>query len=153
MPRERRTPRPVRSSLRDDPTFRQLYLRQAEAQLSGRTDARFDVPLPRLPAPLFSIAAFFERSAVTVVDGASKTFTRNSVTGKDVTFHFCAECGSTVFWEPERTPQLIGVAVGAFGDPSFPPPEQSVFTTDKHGWLTLPEDMPTFAVMRPRPDR
>ena len=107
----------------------------------------------RRTGSLFSIAAFFERSAVTVVDGASKTFTRNSVTGKDVTFHFCAECGSTVFWEPERMPQLIGVAVGAFGDPSFPPPEQSVFTTDKHGWLTLPEDMPTFAVMRPRPDR
>jgi hypothetical protein len=106
----------------------------------------------RRTGSLFSIAAFFDRSAVTVVDGASKTFTRNSVTGKDVTFHFCAECGSTVFWEPERMPQLIGVAVGAFGDPSFPPPEQSVFTTYKHGWLTLPEDMPAFAIMRPRPD-
>jgi hypothetical protein len=99
---------------------------------------------------VFSIAAFFERAAVTVVDGTSRTFISNSVTGKDVTFHFCADCGSTVFWESERMPQLIGVAVGAFGDPSFPPPEQSVFTMHKHHWLSLPKDMPAFAIMRPR---
>ena len=43
-----------------------------------------------------------------------------------MTFHFCPECGSTLFWEPERMPPLIGVAVGAFADPSFPQPEQSV---------------------------
>jgi hypothetical protein len=49
-----------------------------------------------------------------------------------VIFHFCSECGSTVFWELERMPQLIGVGVGAFADPAFPPPERSVFTTYKH---------------------
>jgi hypothetical protein len=46
-------------------------------------------------------------------------------------------------------PQLIGVGVGAFADPSFPPPEGSVFATYKHGWLSLPER----AIMRSRPDR
>ena len=101
---------------------------------------------------MFGVAAFFDRGAVTVVQGASKTYTRDSASGKPVTFHFCPECGSTVFWEPERMPQLIGVAVGAFGDPSFPPPEQSVFTMHKHGWLSLPQDMTAFAIMRPRPD-
>jgi hypothetical protein len=50
-------------------------------------------------------------------------------------------------------PQLIGIAVGAFADPSFPPPEESVFTTYKHGCLSLREKMPAFAIMRPRPDR
>jgi hypothetical protein len=66
---------------------------------------------------------------------------------------FCSACGSSVFWQPERMPQLIGIAVGAFADPSFPPPEQSVFTTYKHGCLSLREKMPAFAIMRPRPDR
>lgn len=106
----------------------------------------------RRTGSLFGVAAFFERSAVHVVDGRSKTFTRNSVVGKLVTFHFCPECGSTVFWEPERMPQLIGVAVGAFGDPSFPQPEQSVFTTHKHAWLDLREEISAFATM-PSADR
>jgi hypothetical protein len=51
----------------------------------------------RRTGSLFSIAAFFERSAVTVVDGASKTFTRNSVTGKDVTFHFAPNADRRCF--------------------------------------------------------
>jgi hypothetical protein len=107
----------------------------------------------RRTGSLFSIAAFFERGAVKVVDGTANTFTRGSLSGSNVTFHFCPECGSTVFWEPERMPQLIGVAVGAFADPSFPPPEQSVFTAYKHGWLSLPENLPAFAIMRPSPGR
>ena len=68
----------------------------------------------RRTGSLFSIAAFFEHSAVTVVNGASKTFTRNPLTGKDMIFHFCSECGSTVFWEPERMPQLIDVGLARF---------------------------------------
>ena len=42
-------------------------------------------------------------------------------------------------------PDLVGVAVGAFGDASFPQPEQSVWTKDKHAWISLPEDIATFA--------
>ncbi|TMJ46161.1 MAG: GFA family protein, partial [Alphaproteobacteria bacterium] len=103
----------------------------------------------RRTGSLFGIAAFFERSAVKLVDDTSKIFTRNSVLGKLVTFHFCPECGSTVFWEPERMPKLIGVAVGAFGDPSFPQPEQSVFTTRKHAWFGLPDEVRAFAAMPP----
>ena len=40
-----------------------------------------------------------------------------------------------------RLPDLIGVAIGAFADPDFPPPEQSVWTTTKHRWIELPEGM------------
>ena len=61
----------------------------------------------RRTGSLFGVAAFFERSAVTVANGRSKPFTRNSVIGKPVSFHFCPKCGSTVFWEPERMPHLI----------------------------------------------
>jgi hypothetical protein len=100
----------------------------------------------------FSIAAFFARDAVRLAQGIPREFTRDSATGKKVTFHFCADCGSTVFWHPERMPHLAGVAVGAFADPSFPRPEQSVWTRDKHDWLELPEGMRRFdAQPPPRP--
>jgi len=95
----------------------------------------------RRTGSVFGIAAFFARGAVSVVQGASKTYTRDSASGKHVTFHFCPECGSTIFWEPERLPHLIGVAVGAFADPSFPQPQQSVWTDKKHAWLGLPKDI------------
>jgi len=52
-----------------------------------------------------------------------------SPNGFDVTFHFCAGCGSTVFWEPQRKPEMIAVAVGAFADQAFPP--SSLYTSAK----------------------
>jgi hypothetical protein len=106
-------------------------------------------PCQRRTGSVFSIAAFYDRDAVTVSQGLSRTFTRDSASGFPVTFHFCDRCGANVFWEPARMPHLIGVAVGAFGDPGFPQPEQSVWTKDKHAWLSLPDGMPAFEVNPP----
>ena len=98
----------------------------------------------RRTGSLFSIAVFYERGRVGVERGLTNSFERPSASGFPVTFHFCAGCGSNVFWEPARLPELIGVAAGAFADPDFPRPEQAVWTQDKHPWLCLPDDMPAF---------
>jgi len=62
-------------------------------------------------------------------------YRRSSDSGFPVTFHFCPDCGSTVFWEPERMPDRIAVAVGCFADPSFPAPSQSVWSERRHAWM------------------
>jgi hypothetical protein len=97
----------------------------------------------------FSVAVFYERSQVRVESGTPASFARPSASGFPVTFHFCGCCGSNVYWEPARLPELIGVAIGAFADPGFPCPEQSVWTRDKHGWIDLPEGMTRFEVNPP----
>ena len=40
-------------------------------------------------------------------------------------FHFCPDCGSQVFITEPADPDLIVVPVGAFADPSFPPPTEA----------------------------
>jgi hypothetical protein len=92
----------------------------------------------RRTGSIFSIAVFFDRKRVTIERGNLKCFERPSASGHSVAFHFCDRCGSNLFWEPRRLPELIGVAVGVFADPHFPVPEQSVWTRDKHDWLELP---------------
>jgi len=52
-----------------------------------------------------------------------------------------------IVFSPQNHPDAFGVAVGAFGDPTSPQPEQSVFTTHSHPWLGLPGDMRTFDTM------
>lgn len=91
----------------------------------------------------FSVAVFYRRERVHA-SGATRTFTRESASGFPVTFHFCPECGSNVFWAPARMPDRIGVALGCFADPGFAPPEQSVWTKDKHAWVALPTDAPAW---------
>ncbi|MCB2122439.1 MAG: GFA family protein [Rhodobacteraceae bacterium] len=87
----------------------------------------------RTGAP-YGIAAFFLRENVRI-DGRSRVFRRPSDSGFEVAFHFCETCGSTLFWEPARKPGVVGVAVGAFGDPGFPAPDQEVYTECRHGWV------------------
>ena len=100
----------------------------------------------------FSVAVFYEREKVHIENGPTGSFERASASGFPVRFHFCARCGANVYWEAARLPALIGVAIGAFADPDFPCPEQSVWTRDKHHWLDLPEGMASFdANPPPRP--
>lgn len=102
----------------------------------------------------FSVAVFYARERVRIETGTALAFERASASGMPVTFHFCGRCGANVFWEPARLPHLIGVALGAFADPTFPAPVQSVWTKDKHRWLPLPHGMATFATSPPpRPAR
>jgi len=82
----------------------------------------------------YGIAAFFSRKDVSA-NGIFRTYRRASDSGFAVNFHFCPNCGSTVFWEPERRPDAIAVAVGAFADPGFPAPSQSVYDERRHAWV------------------
>ena len=97
----------------------------------------------------FSVAIFYEREKVRVAGEAAETYVRDSASGYSVTFHFCRRCGSNVWWEPARMPRLIGVALGALEDPSFPAPEQSVWTQHKHPWLHLPADLRVYSANPP----
>ena len=74
----------------------------------------------------YGIAAFFARKDVEA-NGDFRTYRRGSDSGFAVNLHFCPDCGSTVFWEPERRPDAIAIAVGSFADPTFPAPSQSVY--------------------------
>lgn len=84
---------------------------------------------------VFGMQARYSRAAVSVAAGTSKSFTRTADSGNTVTFHFCPDCGSTVYWELSGFPDVYAVAVGAFADPAFPSPKVSVYERRRHDWL------------------
>jgi len=47
-----------------------------------------------------------------------------------------------VYWDISIDPGRIGVAVGAFADPTFPPPMISGFEAYGHPWAMNPSDLP-----------
>ncbi len=87
---------------------------------------------------LFGVAARFTREHVTI-EGRATKYQRRGDDGNLVDFHFCPDCGSTVWWELDVQPGVIAVAVGAFADPDFPMPARSVYQDRRHRWLELPE--------------
>ena len=91
----------------------------------------------------FSIQATFPKEQVTIdgkstelrfpIAGAPPVPYRNcSRTG--VTFHFCPECGSTLHYVLDETPDNIGIKTGTFTDPTFPPPMISGFEEYRFPW-------------------
>ena len=85
-----------------------------------------------------ALAAFAEPYEVI---GIATEFVRAGDQGARFRFHFCPVCGSTVFHTEEGVEGSVGVAVGGFGDPEFPPPQDSVYTCRMHGWVRLPQDV------------
>lgn len=68
-------------------------------------------------------------------DEADKLEYRNCVSlGGGGSFHFCPRCGSTVWYMADADTARIGVKIGCFTDPAFPPPKLSGFEDYSHPW-------------------
>lgn len=88
---------------------------------------------------VFAALAGF-RAPYTVTGNATE-FVRTGDHGSQFRFRFCPVCGSQVFHTEEGVEGRVSVAVGAFADPSFPPPEDSVYESRRHPWVQLPESV------------
>src|SRR3954454_173114 len=90
----------------------------------------------------FGLQAAFTPDQVHVVGGFSDYLrVSDEADRKEHVFHFCPDCGSQVFYTEPTEPDLIVVSVGAFADPSFPPPTQSGYDSRRHAWVGLPDSI------------
>ena len=105
----------------------------------------------RRTGSVFGVGAYFRREQVGPVSGEYRTFSRAADSGRELSFHFCPTCGTTVFWDLQLRPGHYGIAVGAFADPNFPDPVRAVFTDAAHRWVAFPEDLPTYSQLAPLP--
>lgn len=79
------------------------------------------------------------------VTGKATEFVRTGDQGAKFRFRFCPVCGSTVFHTEEGyESKWVAVAIGAFADPSFPPPQDSVYGCRRHPWVQLPEGVAAY---------
>jgi hypothetical protein len=94
----------------------------------------------------FGMQAGFKADQVEVT-GRYSDYTRISdeADRKPHVFHFCPDCGSQVFSTEPDEPDLVVVSVGAFADPSFPPPTESGYDSRRHPWVRLPDAIQRFA--------
>ena len=90
----------------------------------------------------FGMQAGFKADRVTV-EGRYSDYARVSdeADRKEHVFHFCPDCGSQVFYTEPTEPELVVVSVGAFADPTFPPPTESGYDSRRHPWIGLPESV------------
>lgn len=97
----------------------------------------------RRAGSVFGEQARFPRDSVSV-SGAATEYVRVGDEGSQIRFHFCPKCGSTVYYELEGLEEFLAIPVGAFADPSFPPPRVSVYESRKHQWVVPPQEAEDF---------
>lgn len=103
----------------------------------------------RRTGALAGSGAAFGKAQVTI-EGSSKVFERAGQDGRKVRFHFCPDCGTSLYWEADIRPGWCVVAVGGFAEPDFPPPTVSIYEETKHRWVQLPEGIAHSPISPPR---
>ena len=91
----------------------------------------------------YAIQARFPKEQVTIkgkstswrfpIEGAEPVdYTHCAELGAE--FHFCPVCGSTVHYTSDADKERIGIKIGAFADPTFPPPKITGHLKYMHPW-------------------
>ena len=83
-------------------------------------------------------AALASFAAPYKVTGTATEYIRTGDQGARFIFRFCPVCGTNLFHTEEGEAGGVGVAVGAFADPSFPAPKLSIYDCRRHPWVQLP---------------
>ena len=84
----------------------------------------------------FGVGAYYAQEDVRI-SGDTTEFVRPTDAGNQFITRFCPQCGSSLYWRSGKNPGLVGVAVGAFADASFPPPVRSVWEQSMHDWVRM----------------
>ena len=105
----------------------------------------------RRTGSMFGVQTRLPKAHVTI-DGESSTWTFpesgkpavefRSCDSGGATYHFCPDCGSTVYWDISIAPEVYGAAVGSMTDPEFPPPMISGFEVYGAPWVMNVSDLP-----------
>lgn len=87
----------------------------------------------------FSWNARFSNDAIRL-SGEARAFSRVGDEGSTITYHFCHECGVTVWYETSGV-QGLAIPVGAFAPETGPRPEFSVYDNRRPDWLMLDPEL------------
>jgi hypothetical protein len=85
----------------------------------------------------FALTARWPADRVTV-EGHAHEYVLTGDEGSHATFRFCPTCSATVYFSSDGIPGMIALPVGAFADPTFPPPQIAVYCTRRHPWTIMP---------------
>jgi hypothetical protein len=96
----------------------------------------------RATGSAYMVEPIFEKASFEITSGSPATYALTSGgSGKQVTIHFCATCGTKLFLAFERFPEIFGVYAGTFDDPNWfaPTPKTShIFLSAAQAGTVIP---------------
>jgi hypothetical protein len=94
----------------------------------------------------FFVSTDISRAHVTIVGEENITWYYR---GDKARRGFCCHCGSPLFWDPLHR-DWIGIAMGAFDDPTSAEVKMHIFTSEKGDYYQIPQGAPQYSTTPPR---
>ena len=97
----------------------------------------------------YLVEPIFKKSDFKIIKGKARTYSQPSAgSGKRVTANFCENCGTKLYLDLERFPEIVGVYGGTFDDTNWfgRPPEKSrhIFLESAQKGTVVPAGYDTF---------
>jgi hypothetical protein len=86
---------------------------------------------------------YFLEQDFKVVSGSTNIYALNSGNYGNQERHFCANCGTTLYYYVAALKGFVGVSGGCFTENPFSTPEISLENDNKYSWISLPDTMKT----------
>lgn len=88
----------------------------------------------------FSYQARFPRSNV-AAQGRASQYVRVADRGNRLTYQFCPDCGTTVYYQIDKAPDVVAIPVGGFSQGGYPQPKFSVYESRRNPWVQISADV------------
>ena len=62
---------------------------------------------------------------------------------------FCSDCGSPVWFESLKYPEIIAIPLGVLDDEGIPAPEMHIWTQSQPAWSSIDDDLPQYKTNPP----
>jgi hypothetical protein len=95
----------------------------------------------RVTGSAFNIGVKVPREAFTL-RGTPRSYTKTADSGREVTRFFCGDCGSPLFTDAARAPDIYYVKAGLLDDPDIPAVSHQSWIESKVWWADIPADLP-----------
>jgi hypothetical protein len=110
-----------------------LFSLQCHCRDCQRASGAAHVSAVRMPSAEFRIT-----------QGAPKTYVARSDAGNDISRVFCGECGTPLYVQVSTRPDIVGLRVTTFDDPSWFKPDANIFTKSAQPWDHVDPSVPAF---------
>src|ERR1700722_16575329 len=79
-----------------------------------------------------------------ITRGTPKTYVAKSDAGNDISRVFCGDCGAPLYVQVSTRPDMVGIRVSSFDDPSWFKPEADIFVKSAQPWDYMNPALPKF---------
>ena len=92
----------------------------------------------------FNIGVRLGSSGFRISSGTPKPFTKCGESGRELTRHFCPDCGSPIFTSSPGHPEYVYVKAGTLDDPTIVKPTHQSWVTSAVPWSRIGDELRSF---------